>query len=335
MRTDVKIGIAVGILVLLGVVVYLVAIKPADQAGNNDEVAAAPTGTPEDNVVRSNRPTPVVTAAPTPVVTGSPVPVVTGGPVAPPSPAIKAYKIEKVGTTFTSIAKEVYGDGKYWKMIADANPSVSSGALRPGMTLTIPPAPVEVSMSPGTPGTGTTQPSGDKYTVKAGDTLTSIAAAQLGGAKYQTLIAKLNPTVDPNKLRLGQVLNMPPKPSTAVTPVAGGTTPPTPAILGITTTRPAGETTGRSYTVQVGDTLHGLSEKFYGSTKYWPTIVAANPNVKNNTIIAGQTLVIPPLADHGVAITPSHTSSPSTPTAPIHATASKTGPADDGKPRFD
>jgi nucleoid-associated protein YgaU len=49
------------------------------------------------------------------------------------------------------------------------------------------------------------------YTVHKGDTLSKIAAAQLGKASRWTEIASLNNIRDPNRINVGQVLNLPVK----------------------------------------------------------------------------------------------------------------------------
>lgn len=56
------------------------------------------------------------------------------------------------------------------------------------------------------------------YTVKAGDTLSLIAAQQLGDANRWQEIADLNGIQDPRALRVGQVLQLPP----LTTPSSGG-----------------------------------------------------------------------------------------------------------------
>ena len=57
---------------------------------------------------------------------------------------------------------------------------------------------------------GTSTPSTAKsYTVKAGDTLASIAAKTLGSASKWSSIASLNGIRDPNKLKVGTVLKLP------------------------------------------------------------------------------------------------------------------------------
>lgn len=50
-----------------------------------------------------------------------------------------------------------------------------------------------------------------EYTVKPGDTLYSIARSQLGTDKRVKEIIKLNPGIDPDKIKPGQVINLPAK----------------------------------------------------------------------------------------------------------------------------
>lgn len=44
---------------------------------------------------------------------------------------------------FSGIAKKVYGDPKYWRLIAEGNPGVDPRMLKPGDELFIPPLPAE------------------------------------------------------------------------------------------------------------------------------------------------------------------------------------------------
>lgn len=52
---------------------------------------------------------------------------------------------------------------------------------------------------------------------------------------------------------------------------------------------------GESYTVQTGDTLQKISQKFYGTTRKWKRIYNANRGVLRNSdrVYPGQKLVIP------------------------------------------
>jgi LysM repeat protein len=52
---------------------------------------------------------------------------------------------------------------------------------------------------------------------------------------------------------------------------------------------------GTTYVVQPGDTLAGISEKFYGSPRQWPLILKANNMEPGRMLTIGQTLAIPPL----------------------------------------
>jgi LysM repeat protein len=72
------------------------------------------------------------------------------------------------------------------------------------------PVPTEVaSPAPEASVEATTPPGGTTYKVKAGDTMWAISQ------KYGITVAALkaaNPTVDPTKMRIGSILNIPPKP---------------------------------------------------------------------------------------------------------------------------
>jgi LysM repeat protein len=66
----------------------------------------------------------------------------------------------------------------------------------------------------------------------------------------------------------------------------------------------------RSYTVQAGDTLYGIAQRYWGNGKYWPALYQANRSkISNpNLIYVGQVVTIPN-GRHEAAATPA----PSTP----------------------
>ncbi len=79
------------------------------------------------------------------------------------------YTVQQ-GDTLSSIAQQAYGDANQWQVIYNANTQVigsNPNALRPGEVLYIP------VLSP-TPGSN--------YTVRQGDTLSSIAQQAYGDA---------------------------------------------------------------------------------------------------------------------------------------------------------
>lgn len=79
--------------------------------------------------------------------------------------------------------------------------------------------------------------------------------------------------------------------------------------------------TGRSYTVQAGDTLSGIAQRFYGSGGDWHGLFAANqPEISNPSLIyVGQKLRLPRHLPSGIsttAYTPRHASSAGAASAP-------------------
>ena len=55
-----------------------------------------------------------------------------------------------------------------------------------------------------------------------------------------------------------------------------------------------GASSARSYTVQAGDTLWGISSRFYGDGSLYLRLAAANSLKNPNLLTVGQTLTIPP-----------------------------------------
>ncbi len=47
------------------------------------------------------------------------------------------------------------------------------------------------------------------------------------------------------------------------------------------------------YTVQPGDTAHRISERFYGTTRYWQQIMGANPLVAFDSLRVGRVIRVP------------------------------------------
>ena len=137
-----------------------------------------------------------------------------------PTPASgeKLYVVRKGDSGFWTVAEKMYGAGKYWPVVAKANPQVASSALRPGQTLVIPPLGTREVLRT-TPRAAPTAVGPNRiYTVQAGDAgFWGISLKVYKDGKHFELIAAANPGVDPYKLRPGQKLIVPslPKPSEA------------------------------------------------------------------------------------------------------------------------
>lgn len=142
-----------------------------------------------------------------------------------------------------------------------ANPGLDPNALRVGQIICLPVA----APAPRVCGMGLVP-----YTIRAGDTLYELALRS--GTTVDALL-RLNPGVDPNSLRVGEIICLPP---------AGATEP-------STVTCPPGLT---RYTVQPGDTLWALAQRT-GTTV--ERIQAQNPGLDPNTMIVGRKICLPPV----------------------------------------
>lgn len=152
---------------------------------------------------------------------------ITGGTQIPSPPLVltpslpeggaRTYTV-KSGDTLGSIAQRELGSTKRWKEIESLN-GVRSERLSIGMVLKLP-----TSTSSGTtqtlvradppvrtqPVVSNPNPSSTRtYTIRSGDSLSRIAATQMGDANRYGEILAMNPGLNPAKLGVGQVLRMP------------------------------------------------------------------------------------------------------------------------------
>jgi nucleoid-associated protein YgaU len=136
--------------------------------------------------------------------------------------------------------------------------------------------------------------------VRSGETLSEIAARELGSSKRWTEIAALNGGLDPTKLRAGMILAMPARDAgQAARVVAQATTPVPPAPAAVQpaaakpSAAPAVAAGGRAYTVRAGDVLSSIAQRELGSARRWKEIAALNPGVDPGRLIVGSRLALP------------------------------------------
>ena len=174
-----------------------------------------------------------------------------GGPALAASSCGSEYTVAS-GDTLLKIANKC---GTSLSALRLANPEVGSGNLiKVGQKLYLPGAMIGDSI----------------YVIARGDTLRALATRF--GTTTDALL-KINPNItNANRIYEGQRL------------VIKGTATPPP-------TPPAPPPGGKTYTVQKGDTLRKIAEK-YGST--WQEILKINPQIKNaNLIYVGQIINLP------------------------------------------
>jgi nucleoid-associated protein YgaU len=148
-------------------------------------------------------------------------------------------------------------------------------------------APVSTPAAPAKPAPSVVPPRFNDYTVKNGDTLSAIAAAELGSTKHIDAIRRANPLKDLDRLKVGDVIRVPVDPSNIQgKPVATAPTPSPPPER-------AGEML--EHTVRSGETLSGIAREKYGSTSFADLIYNANRDrlARPNSLKEGQKLRLP------------------------------------------
>lgn len=103
------------------------------------------------------------------------------------------------------------------------------------------------------------------YVIQAGDTFSSIALEHYGDSRFYKLIVDANPKVDPNRMKLGTTITIPPLPESTLSPRDDTTDVPAESL-----------DPTRQYQVQVGDSLHSIASRLYGDSQMWSKIYDLN-----------------------------------------------------------
>ncbi len=121
------------------------------------------------------------------------------------------------------------------------------------------------------------------YKVQRGDTLGEIAKAKLGSSSLHTEITRLNPSVRPERLQVGQVLVLPATTELASSPTVADSS------------RDAGSPRDAvvAYTVGKGDTLEGIARRQLGDRRRVGELQELNPGIEPKNLRIGQKLRLP------------------------------------------
>ncbi|WP_234978633.1 muramidase family protein [Anaerosalibacter sp. Marseille-P3206] len=169
-------------------------------------------------------------------------------PPVPPCPGGFYYTV-RAGDTLYSIG--LMYNVTVQQLIA-ANPGIDPNNLQIGQIICIP---MQKPVPP--------CPGGFYYTIKAGDTLYSIA--RMFNITVQEIIAA-NPGIDPNNLQIGQIICIP-----RIQPI-----PPCPG--------------GFYYRIKPGDTLYKIGQMYNVTVQQ---LIKANPGIDPNNLQVGQIICIP------------------------------------------
>lgn len=134
-----------------------------------------------------------------------------------PTRAARTHTV-KSGDTFSTLSATYYGHTRYHAVISKANPGVDSSHLQIGQVLQIPAyePKAATARTAAAPAPERTIDAARQYRVQAGDTLHRISIKLYGSPKNSDALYDLNKTTigsNPNKLKLGMVLQLPAAPT--------------------------------------------------------------------------------------------------------------------------
>lgn len=132
----------------------------------------------------------------------------------------------------------------------------------------------------------------EKHRVQPGDSLAAIAIQYYGGERYTQLLIDANKQLaDPNRLKIGDLINIPPAPKRATDAERRTTRRSTTG--GRAPAQPSGQ---RTYTVQRGDSFYAIARDQLGDAGRWKELFELNRALvggEPTALRVGQVLVLP------------------------------------------
>lgn len=263
MRTEVKLGLAVGSILFAVVIVYVLFFAGGSkeqasprQPGDGAAVAVVPSST-------ANPPTAAASpsSADLPSFTTITPYEPAAAPTTQPSETASAGDTPDTHAVSTSSTPSSSGTFNWRTALQGDSTSTAARSATPSFASSTTPPVFSGSDQPVIGGStfnpvlspATRPSSGPRtYVVKAGETYWSIAEAEYGSAAYYPHIARANPKVPAAKLRSGMKIMLPARED--VVPAGAATV--------ATASQPLDPLT--QYRVQPGDSLHGICKTLYG-----------------------------------------------------------------------
>jgi len=265
MRNDVKLGLAVGGL-LLGVVLAYALFFSNTSKDRDKELAGSYSALENNN--SAQRPAAPSNADQVQTDSNSPT---------NPSPAPATADRQQGPVVDAAPANPLIG--KSWQLLlnegatSNSTGSITNTAERPATTVRPPPPSVRetTAREATTLAEPPPAPSGPRrYTIKHGDTFWLIAKSEYGNGAYFGAIQRANPGIDPGRIKAGDSIILPDK-NDVIAPAAATARQPSAADLVID---PA-----KQYRVQAGDNLSSISKKLYGRFDKWAQIYELNKDL--------------------------------------------------------
>lgn len=324
MRNDVKLGLAVGGVLLAVLIVYVLVVPGAEQGGAELVTTVDGVNEPSEPVIKpevidSNK------ADQTPAAKASVEEVPPAPPAATAPDAAKPQENEALAKADATDpfappkdAPAAKPGGYDWNKLLNGDtpptlltptdvptdaPAQSSSepavapppmAQSPEPATASPPAPEpphevtgSTSPAPGAPGSE----AGRTHVVQKGETLSSISAAAYGNPNYYPHILRANPNLDPNRMKPGTTINLPP--ASEVKPAAVAQAP---AASPAASASKAPLDPTKQYLVQSGDSLERISIKLYGTRDRFEKLYEINKQLIGADparIKVGQVLTLP------------------------------------------
>jgi nucleoid-associated protein YgaU len=294
MRTDAKIGFAIGGVLLAVLTVYAIVVpKHSKKTANTVSLVTPVPATPSTSDTSTTSNPPPIAAADSGTTPATAI-ALPKDPVAPTSPAGDKIVDNTSGMTdAVNPPKDLPKvDSTSGKLVGDVyTPAGKERTRSHGGAITPPQDDINTSVA-----------TADRtYVIKPGQTLSKIAYEVYGNSRFWVAIQRENSGLDSNHLKVGSTIKLP-----DVSPVPGPITVSDEQFSNpVTHTHTeAAISSGRTYTVKSGDSLYGIAKRLLGSGRKADALYSLNKDVigpDKSRLKLGMILKLPEVARTALA----------------------------------